>query len=103
MFTGLVTMGRNFVKKNPSCKEKIMNAKLKLGLLATAISLSLFGCNDTQQSSNQQNSTEQSIVDSLSSQLKITYEVLTNFGAQEGLECQKMGAEWASCNKLTGS
>ncbi|MCV5975754.1 carbohydate-binding domain-containing protein, partial [Escherichia coli] len=45
-------------------------------------------------------SSEQQVVNSLADNLDIQYQVLTNHGANEGLACQDLGAEWASCNKV---
>lgn len=72
-----------------------MNKTFKMGFLSTAIVVSLAGC-----SALQLGKTPQIIVDELASQLDISYDIQTNQGAQEGLNCKDMGAEWASCNKI---
>lgn len=69
-----------------------MKRTFKIGFLSTAIMISLAGCGVLQ--------SPQITVDELTSQLNISYDVKTNNGAQDGLACQEMGAEWASCNKV---
>ncbi|MFM2598983.1 beta-N-acetylhexosaminidase [Vibrio fortis] len=66
---------------------------LKRNLLSVAVVAGLSGCAATQ-------STEQQVVNTLADNLDVQYEVLTNHGANEGLACQDLGAEWASCNKV---
>ncbi len=44
--------------------------------------------------------TDEMIAKNISENFVIKYEVLTNQGAEEGLECQDLAAEWASCNKV---
>ncbi|MDD1782356.1 carbohydate-binding domain-containing protein [Enterovibrio sp. ZSDZ35] len=73
-----------------------MKQTFKLGMLSAAIAAGLTGCGTLQLGSEQQH-----IVDALSSQLNISYDIVTNHGAQEGMACQEMGAEWASCNEIT--
>lgn len=65
----------------------------KQNLIAAAVLTTLAGCASFQ-------STEQNVVNSLAENLDIQYQVLTNHGANEGLACQDLGAEWASCNKV---
>ncbi|PMN67435.1 beta-N-acetylhexosaminidase [Enterovibrio norvegicus] len=72
-----------------------MNKTFKLGFLSVAIATGLAGCGVLPLQSADQN-----VVDALASQLDISYDVQTNHGAQEGLACQAMGAEWASCNNV---
>ncbi|WP_114786616.1 beta-N-acetylhexosaminidase [Vibrio tetraodonis] len=67
---------------------------VKKGLLATSIIATLVGCSTLQ-------SSQQSVVNSLAENLDIDYQVLTNHGANQGLACQELGAEWASCNQVT--
>ncbi|MFV8761059.1 carbohydate-binding domain-containing protein, partial [Yersinia enterocolitica] len=43
--------------------------------------------------------TNQQIVDQLSA-LKVNYKVLDNRAAENGVDCAKLGADWASCNKV---
>ncbi|WP_076585990.1 beta-N-acetylhexosaminidase [Vibrio ostreicida] len=43
---------------------------------------------------------QQYVVDTLAEQLNIDYEIITNHGAANGLACQDLGAEWASCNQV---
>lgn len=64
----------------------------KQSLIATSIIATLAGCSSL--------STEQQTVNALAENLDIQYQVLTNHGANEGLSCQELGAEWASCNKV---
>ena len=70
-----------------------VNTMLKRNLLSVAVLAGLSGCAATQ-------STEQQVVKTLADNLDVQYEVLTNHGANEGLACQDLGAEWASCNKV---
>lgn len=70
-----------------------VNTMLKRNLLSVAVLAGLTGCAVTQ-------STEQQVVNTLAENLDVQYEVLTNHGANEGLACQDLGAEWASCNKV---
>ncbi|GMM90321.1 beta-N-acetylhexosaminidase [Vibrio fortis] len=70
-----------------------VNTMLKRNLLSVAVLAGLSGCAATQ-------STEQQVVNMLADNLDVQYEVLTNHGANEGLACQDLGAEWASCNKV---
>ncbi|MEZ9702911.1 beta-N-acetylhexosaminidase [Vibrio breoganii] len=66
---------------------------LKKSLIATSVITVLAGCSSMQNS-------PQNTVDLLANNLDIKYEVLTNHGADEGLKCQDLGAEWASCNQV---
>ncbi|MDK9739208.1 carbohydate-binding domain-containing protein [Vibrio sp. D404a] len=66
---------------------------LKRNLLSVAVLAGLTGCAVTQ-------SADQQVVNTLADNLDVQYEVLTNHGANEGLACQDLGAEWASCNKV---
>ncbi|MBW3696306.1 beta-N-acetylhexosaminidase [Vibrio sp. T187] len=66
---------------------------LKRNLIAVSVLVGLAGCAVTQ-------SSEQKVVNSLADNLDIQYQVLTNHGANQGLACQDLGAEWASCNKV---
>lgn len=43
--------------------------------------------------------TNQQIVDQLST-LKVNYKLLDNRAADNGVDCAKLGADWASCNKV---
>ncbi|MBV7299619.1 beta-N-acetylhexosaminidase [Enterovibrio paralichthyis] len=72
-----------------------MNTTFKMGFLSAAIAAGLTGCGSLQLGSAQQD-----MVDALASQLEISYDVQTNTGAQDGMACQAMGAEWASCNTI---
>ena len=40
----------------------------------------------------------QSLVDGIAKDLVIKYELVTNDGAGAGIDCQALGADWASCN-----
>ncbi|CAH7034744.1 N,N'-diacetylchitobiase [Vibrio chagasii] len=66
---------------------------LKRNLLSVAVLAGLTGCAVTQ-------APEQKVVNALADNLDVQYEILTNHGANEGLACQDLGAEWASCNKV---
>ncbi|WP_394252573.1 beta-N-acetylhexosaminidase [Vibrio profundi] len=66
---------------------------LKRNLIAVSVLAGLAGCAVTP-------SSEQQVVNSLAENLDIQYTVLTNHGANEGLACQDLGAEWASCNQV---
>ncbi len=66
---------------------------LKHSLIAVSVIATLAGCSAL-------SSSEQQVVNSLADNLDIHYQVLTNHGANEGLACQELGAEWASCNKV---
>ena len=70
-----------------------VNTMLKRNLLSVAVLAGLTGCAVTQ-------SADQQVVNTLADNLDVQYEVLTNHGANEGLACQDLGAEWASCNKV---
>ncbi len=71
-----------------------MKTTFKMQLLSAAIVLGLSGCTSVLSSENQK------VVDTLASQLDVNFEVLDNHGAQNGMSCKAMGAEWASCNKV---
>ncbi|WP_145586363.1 beta-N-acetylhexosaminidase [Yersinia rochesterensis] len=43
--------------------------------------------------------TNQQLVDQLST-LKVNYKILDNRAAENGVDCAKLGADWASCNKV---
>jgi hexosaminidase len=66
---------------------------LKRTLLSTVIMASLAACSST--------SSEQSTVNQLAENLDVNYTVITNQGADDGLACKELQAEWASCNKVT--
>lgn len=66
---------------------------LNKSVIAVSVIATLAGC-------SMMNSSNQSVVNSLADNLDIHYTVFTNHGADEGLECQALGAEWASCNKV---
>ncbi|MBU2895738.1 family 20 glycosylhydrolase [Vibrio hepatarius] len=66
---------------------------VKKALLATSIIATLVGCSTLQ-------SPQQSAVNSLAENLDIDYQVITNHGVSQGLTCQELGAEWASCNQV---
>ncbi|ANS84129.1 Beta-N-acetylhexosaminidase [Vibrio scophthalmi] len=65
---------------------------LKPTLIAVSVLATLAGCSSLQN--------PQQVVDSLADNLDINYQVLTNHGANDGLACDALGAEWASCNKV---
>ncbi|MGF1719796.1 carbohydate-binding domain-containing protein [Vibrio kyushuensis] len=66
---------------------------LKHSLIAASVLATLSGCSSFEPS-------EQQVVNSLADNLDIQYRVLTNHGAVDGLACQDLGAEFASCNKV---
>ena len=66
---------------------------LKRNLLSVAVLAGLTGCAITE-------APEQKVVNALADNLDVQYEILTNHGANEGMACQDLGAEWASCNKV---
>ncbi len=72
-----------------------MKFAFKMGLLSAAVVLGLNGCSPAGEPSAQQR------VDLLASQLEVNFTVVDNHGAQNGVACKDMGAEWASCNKVT--
>lgn len=65
---------------------------LKRSLIAASVIATLAGCSSIQD-------TNQNTVDLLAHNLDINYQLVTNHGADKGLECGKLGAEWASCNQ----
>ncbi len=69
---------------------------LKPTIVATSVVAILAGCSNFQ-------SPSQTTVDALAENLNIQYQVITNHGAAEGLKCQQLEAEWASCNKVNMS
>ncbi|ELV8697224.1 beta-N-acetylhexosaminidase [Vibrio fluvialis] len=66
---------------------------LKKSMIAVAVVATLAGC-------SAMNSSSQSVVNSLADNLDVHYTVVTNHGADDGLACQDLGAEWASCNQV---
>ncbi|WP_194438222.1 beta-N-acetylhexosaminidase [Vibrio fluminensis] len=65
---------------------------LKPTLIAASVLATLSGCSSLQNS--------QQVVDLLADNLDIHYQVVTNHGANDGLACENLGAEWASCNQV---
>ncbi|GAB2639005.1 beta-N-acetylhexosaminidase [Vibrio panuliri] len=65
---------------------------LKPTLIAASVLATLSGCSSLQNS--------QQVVDSLADNLDVHYQVVTNHGANEGIACADLGAEWASCNRV---
>ena len=43
----------------------------------------------------------QTIVDTLSQQLKVNYKVVDNHAANHGVDCSNLGGDWGACNKAT--
>ncbi|ACY85446.1 beta-N-acetylhexosaminidase [Edwardsiella piscicida] len=62
----------------------------KLSVVATA--LGMLGVSGVAQA-------DQQLVDSISSQVKVNYAVTDNRGAENGVNCAALGADWASCNQ----
>lgn len=67
----------------------------KLSLLASVVALAATGC-----ASNSSTMTDQQVADTLAANLGLNYQVVTNHGANEGLKCRELGAEWASCDLI---
>ncbi|WP_085247785.1 beta-N-acetylhexosaminidase [Gilliamella mensalis] len=68
--------------------------KIKTAILATSI-VSLLSMGATQSVF-----ASQQIVDSMSSQLNVKYEVIDNQAGAHGVNCSALGADWAACNKV---
>lgn len=66
---------------------------LNKSVIAISVTAILAGC-------SMMSSSNQTLVNSLADNLGIQYHVVTNHGANEGLACEALGAEWASCNKV---
>lgn len=64
----------------------------KKTLLSGLVVASLAACTTTP--------TAQNSVDHIANELDINYQIVTNFGASNGLKCKELQAEWASCNKV---
>ncbi len=62
----------------------------KLSVVATT--LGLLGMSGMAQA-------DQQLVDRISSQVKVNYAVTDNRGAENGVNCAALGADWASCNQ----
>ncbi|MGL4861099.1 MAG: beta-N-acetylhexosaminidase [Enterobacteriaceae bacterium] len=43
--------------------------------------------------------TQQQLVDRLSQQLQVNYQIVDNQGADNGLPCAQLGADWGACNR----
>jgi hexosaminidase len=68
--------------------------KIKTAILATSIASLLNVCAVQAVSASQQ------IVDVMSSQLNVQYEVIDNQAGAHGINCSALGADWAACNKM---
>ncbi|WP_305830442.1 family 20 glycosylhydrolase, partial [Photobacterium leiognathi] len=66
---------------------------IKLTALASFIALAVTGCAT-------QGNNDQTVVNNLASNLDVNYEVAIQHGAEEGLQCKTLGAEWASCDLI---
>ena len=64
---------------------------MKKTLLACLVTTMMAGC---------ALSPEQQVTNNLAENLSIKYTILDNQGAEHGLDCKAMGAEWASCNSV---
>lgn len=64
-------------------------------VLASLVALAATGC-----TSNQIAMSDQEVVNNLAANLGVNYQVVTNHGANEGLKCQQLEAEWASCDLI---
>ncbi|MGL5334805.1 MAG: beta-N-acetylhexosaminidase [Enterovibrio sp.] len=67
-----------------------MESKVKVGLLSAAVMLGLSGCSSLSPMEKT----------AALANLDIKYKLETNFAAQEGVNCQELGADWASCSKV---
>jgi hexosaminidase len=66
---------------------------IKLTALASFIALAVTGCAT-------QGNDDEAVVKKLANNLDVTYEIVTQHGAEEGLQCKTLGAEWASCDLI---
>ncbi|MCD9543812.1 family 20 glycosylhydrolase [Photobacterium carnosum] len=66
---------------------------IKLTALASFIALAITGCAT-------QGNNDEKVVENLANSLDVTYEIVTQHGAEEGLQCKTLGAEWASCDLI---
>ena len=66
---------------------------IKLTALASFIALAVTGCAT-------QGNDDEAVVKKLANNLDVTYEIVTQHGAEEGLPCKTLGAEWASCDLI---
>ncbi|EKO3658321.1 beta-N-acetylhexosaminidase [Vibrio metschnikovii] len=66
---------------------------LNKSVIAISVTAVLAGC-------SMMGTSNQALVNSLAGNLGIQYHVVTNHGANDGLACEALGAEWASCNKV---
>lgn len=71
--------------------------KIKTAILSTAITSILGFCGCQFAHATQQ------VVDSMSSQLQVNYTIVDNNANNDGVDCAGLGADWASCNKVTVS
>ena len=69
--------------------------KFKSAIIATSIA-TLLSMGATQSAS-----ASQKIVDTMSSQLRLNYQIVDNDAVNHGIDCAALGADWASCNKVT--
>ena len=69
--------------------------KFKSAIIATSIATLL------SMGTAQYASASQKIIDSVSSQLRLNYQIVDNDAANHGVDCAALGADWASCNKVT--
>lgn len=69
--------------------------KFKSAIIATSIA-SLFSMGTTQSAN-----ASQKLVDTMSSQLRLNYHIVDNNAVNHGVDCAALGADWASCNKVT--
>ena len=69
--------------------------KFKSAIIATSIATLL------SMGTAQSVSASQKVVDTMSSQLRLNYQIVDNDAANHGVDCAALGADWASCNKVT--
>ncbi|MGR5061815.1 beta-N-acetylhexosaminidase [Photobacterium sp. DNB22_13_2] len=70
----------------------------KLSLLASVVAIAATGCASDSSRSNAH--FDQQLADALAANLGVNYQVVTNHGANEGLQCRELAAEWASCDLI---
>lgn len=71
--------------------------KFKLTLITASI-VSLLGLFGSQAYS--QENTSQVLVERISDQLQLKYQIVDNHAAANGVDCSALGADWGACNKI---
>lgn len=93
MSTLFSVLGLDFPKLLGARETRKHIMTLKLSALASVIALAVTGCAS-------QGTNDQAVVNNLANNLEVNYKVVTNHGADNGLQCQNLGAEWASCDLI---